>query len=55
MVTSGTSLLLVAAKSGKIRDAFILVLSRFGSDLFQAIFAMKGTGNGIKIQRRVQT
>ena len=34
---------------------FALVLSRFSSGLFRAIFAMKETKIGTKIQRRVQT
>jgi hypothetical protein len=38
-----------------ILDLLCLDLSRFSSGLFRAIFAMKETKVGTKIQRRVQT
>jgi hypothetical protein len=36
-------------------EPLAVVLSRFSSGLFRAIFAMKETKIGTKIQRRVQT
>ncbi|KMK68210.1 hypothetical protein IMCC21224_113090 [Puniceibacterium sp. IMCC21224] len=41
--------------SGTSKDAADMDLSRFSSGLFRAIFAMKETQIGTKIQRRVQT
>ena len=43
----------LAAKQGHANAQFNLVLSRFSSGLFRAIFAMKEIWNGKEIHRRV--